>query len=152
MIRHDLEAAGISYRDADGAVADFHSLRHSCVSMLARGTAPVKIVQTLARHSTPTLTLGVSAHVGIFDQTAALEALPALDGSPPALESQAMQATGTDRQRISDRFAHYLPNGGSGEGQDSSVRVGNEDMSTGSDTIIMMGCNPLEASGLDGSS
>ncbi len=39
---------------------------------------PVKIVQSLARHSTPTLTLGVYAHVGLYDQSAALDALPDL--------------------------------------------------------------------------
>ena len=38
--------------------------------------APVKVVQSLARRSTPTLTLGIYAHVGLFDQTAALDALP----------------------------------------------------------------------------
>jgi integrase len=74
MIRHDLETAGIAYRDHDGRVADFHALRHSYVSMLARSTAPVKVVQTLARHSTPALTLGVYSHIGLFDQTGALDA------------------------------------------------------------------------------
>ena len=70
MIRADLEAAGISYRDASGRVADFHALRHSYVTALAKSNAPVKIVQSLARHSTPSLTLGVYSHVALFDQPA----------------------------------------------------------------------------------
>lgn len=78
MIRVDLEAAGIPYETASG-VADFHSLRHTFVTMLAKRTAPVKVVQMLARHSTPTLTLGVYSHVGLDDQASALEALPSID-------------------------------------------------------------------------
>jgi integrase len=54
LIQTDLERAGIPYRDDSDRVADFHALRHSYVSALARSNAPVKIVQTLARHSTPT--------------------------------------------------------------------------------------------------
>jgi site-specific recombinase XerC len=57
MLRSDLGAAGIAY-ETDSGTADFHALRHSYISALAKSNAPVKIVQTLARHSTPTLTLG----------------------------------------------------------------------------------------------
>ena len=35
MIRHDLDAAGIPYRDASDRVADFHALRHSYITALA---------------------------------------------------------------------------------------------------------------------
>ena len=48
-------------------VADFHAQRHSYITALDMSNAPVKVVQTLARHSTPTLTLGVYAHVGLYD-------------------------------------------------------------------------------------
>ena len=58
--------------------------------------APVKIVQSLARHSTPALTFGVYAHVGLFDQTAALDALPDLTARPHAPEAAELAATGTD--------------------------------------------------------
>jgi integrase len=96
MLRHDLEAAGIAYRDADGRVADFHALRHSYISMLARRTAPVKVVQTLARHSTPSLTLGIYSHIGVYDQTAALDALPDLTRPAPDSEPARLAMTGTD--------------------------------------------------------
>jgi site-specific recombinase XerC len=81
MIRTDLEAAGIAYRDGSDRVADFHSLRHSFITALAMCKAPVKVIQSLARHSTPALTLGVYAHVGLFDQTSALDALQYCPGS-----------------------------------------------------------------------
>jgi len=97
IIQADLEAAGIPYRDASNRVADFHSLRHAFISALAMSQAPVKVTQTLARHSTPTLTLGVYAHVGLYDQTAALEALPDQTGPiAPKSEPASLAATGTD--------------------------------------------------------
>jgi integrase/recombinase XerD len=78
MIQRDLKAAGVPYQDASGRFADFHALRHTYISALAMSAAPVKVIQSLARHSTPTLTLGTYAHVGVLDQTAALGALPGL--------------------------------------------------------------------------
>jgi integrase len=50
--------AGIEYENKEG-FADFHALRHTFIPTLAKSNAPVKIVQSLARHSTPVLTLGV---------------------------------------------------------------------------------------------
>jgi hypothetical protein len=41
--------------------------------------ANIKVAQELARHSTPTLTLGLYAHVQLPDQTRALDALPAIE-------------------------------------------------------------------------
>jgi len=76
MLRADLDAAGIPYRDDGGRVCDFHALRHTFVTRLARSGASVKVVQTLARHSTPVLTLGLYSHLEISDGAAALAALP----------------------------------------------------------------------------
>ena len=53
LIRADLDAAGLPYRDASDRVADFHALRHSYITALAMSRAPVKVIQSLARHSTP---------------------------------------------------------------------------------------------------
>jgi integrase len=106
MLRHDLEAAGIPFQ-TDSGTADFHALRHSFISALARSNAPVKIVQSLARHSTPTLTLGVYAHVRLYDQSAALEALPDLTRSAPDTQSSAGAATGTDASHA-NTFAPIL--------------------------------------------
>ena len=97
LIQADLKAAGIAYRDGSDRVADFHALRHSFITALAMSKAPVKVIQSLARHSTPTLTLGVYAHVGLYDQTAALDALPgqATPHRPDATEAATLAATGT---------------------------------------------------------
>lgn len=59
MFRNDLEASGIPYsiQGPDGQLfADFHSLRHSFLTLLGRGGVDLRTVQELADHSTPMLT------------------------------------------------------------------------------------------------
>src|SRR5262249_23922354 len=62
------------------------------------------------RHSTPTLTLGVYAHIGVYDQTAALDALPDLSDPTPSPEAAALAATGTDGGPTATQTA-TLPHG-----------------------------------------
>jgi integrase len=78
MLRGDLETAGIPYADEAGRVLDFHSTRHTFISRLAEGGVHPKMAQTLARHSSITLTMDFYTHLSIHDQTAALEKLPPL--------------------------------------------------------------------------
>ena len=92
----------LAYRDGAGLVADFHALRHTYVSRLVRSGANVKVAQDLARHSTPTLTLGRYAHLEILDQTKALDALPSIEKGVPELRTA--KATGTD-----DTVPHPVP-------------------------------------------
>jgi len=75
-------------------VADFHALRHTYISRLVASGAGLKVAQELARHSTPTLTLGRYAHVQLVDQTRALDALPAIEA--PRANVAALAATGTE--------------------------------------------------------
>ena len=82
--------------DASGGVLDFHALRHSYISWLVASGASVSVCQTLARHSTPTLTLGVYSHPTLADQGKALAALPLAPVAGPESEAEAMRATGTD--------------------------------------------------------
>ena len=59
MFRRDLEAVGIAYavEGPDGPeYADFHSLRHTYLTMLGRHGVDLRTVQELAGHSTPLLT------------------------------------------------------------------------------------------------
>ena len=76
MLKVDLKAAGIPYADGAGRVVDFHALRHTFITSVVSGGATVKAAQELARHSTPTLTIGRYAHVGLHDLSAALDGLP----------------------------------------------------------------------------
>ena len=99
MLRGDLAAAGIPYRDDQGDVADFHALRHSYISLLGRmGNSP-KVTQTLARHSDIKLTMNVYSHAHIHDLAAAVDGLPIIPGgNAPKIAS--MKATGTDGKTI----------------------------------------------------
>ena len=94
MVRMDLARAQLEYKDASGRVFDFHAFRHTFLTNLARAGAHPKATQSLARHSTITLTMDKYSHVGLVDMKKALDALPAL--TPSASESVALKATGTD--------------------------------------------------------
>lgn len=72
MLRRDLAAAGIPPVDSEGKVIDFHALRHSYITHLVRSGANPKVVQTLARHSSITLTLDRYCHVEDGDLREAL--------------------------------------------------------------------------------
>jgi len=87
----------LKHIDSDGRVLDFHGTRHTYISDIVAGGASVKTCQELARHSTPTLTIGRYSHARLHDLTAALDALPDLT-TPPATTTtaEAMAATGTD--------------------------------------------------------
>lgn len=78
-IRADLKAAGLPTKDSEGRKIDFHSLRTSYISFLANSSAPMKVTQKLARHSTPTLTMNIYAKVFPEQERAALAGLPGAD-------------------------------------------------------------------------
>ncbi len=86
-----LVKAGIDFEDADGRRADFHALRHTYGSMLAKvGVAP-RVAMSLMRHTDMRLTMNVYTDPRIFDMAGAVEMLPAVGEEP-----QRMIATGTD--------------------------------------------------------
>jgi integrase len=76
MLKIDLEAAGIPYA-VDGPsgplFADFHSLRHSFVTLLERSGVSPKLAQELARHSDNRLTLQRYTHATLHDRGSAVE-------------------------------------------------------------------------------
>lgn len=151
MIRVDLEAADIPY-ETDSGVCDFHSLRGVYISNLVSSGASVKTCQVLARHSTPSLTIGIYAKASLHDIKGAMDALPDLTATGPGHEAENMAATGTDGQPISNRLATHLPLTGDGTGRNLAVTGGNDDVSTDFLPVMSMGRNPLETAGLDGPS
>jgi integrase len=80
-LHKDLEDAGIA-RVEDGKTFDFHGLRHSFITHLARAGVPLATTQRLARHSDPRLTACTYTHLGISDLGAAVERLPSLRAEP----------------------------------------------------------------------
>ena len=83
----------LAYRDDGERVLDFHALRHTFITNLARGGVHPKVAQQLARHSTITLTMDRYSHTVIGELSDALTALPNLDGTSP--EQTRQRATGT---------------------------------------------------------
>jgi len=67
--------------DSAGCVADFHSLRHGFITYLVAANVPPKVAQTLARHSTITLTMDRYTHLGVVDLVAAVQRLPHVSGA-----------------------------------------------------------------------
>ena len=83
----------LKYRDSAGRIADFHATRHTYISSIVASGASVKTAQELARHSSPTLTIGRYSHARLHDIVGALEGLP--DQEAPETQ-QTLRATGTD--------------------------------------------------------
>jgi integrase len=75
-LQKTLEVAGIPYRDEAGRYADFHALRHTCLTMVARAGCDLKTLQSIARHSTVSLTMNIYVHPDREREAAAVAALP----------------------------------------------------------------------------
>jgi len=90
----------LCYRNDDGLFADFHSNRHLFITSLERAGVRPKMAQTPARHSDIRLTLGTYTHVEVYDQTAAIQSLPAPPGGGERVETEAaeLRSTGTEGQ------------------------------------------------------
>ena len=84
MFRKDLTDIGINADDFD-----FHCLRHTFSTLLIQSGVDVRTVQSLMRHSTPTLTLGLYTHIVLGAEKNAVECLP-------NWAVQTAKATGTD--------------------------------------------------------
>ena len=135
MLRADLKAASIPYRDDAGRVADFHSLRHTTGSFLAVTGASPKVAQSIMRHSDINLTMGVYTHSYREDEAAAVDKLPDLSH-----DSQRQRATGTADSHADDRDDSRLAlclaqKGGSDEtGRDVNRRSSNQNTGGGTRT------------------
>ncbi len=87
----------LAYSDESGRVIDFHALRHNVHhEPCPRGVHP-KTAQSLARHSTITLTMGPYTHSVVSDLATALDSLPPVASPEPRVEK--LRATGTEGGR-----------------------------------------------------
>ncbi len=97
----------LNYESDSGQKLDFHSLRHTCGAWLIIAGVDVKTVQTVMRHSTPTLTLNTYGHLldgAEADAVAALKVgtqqirskLAAIEGNVPATGCGEAEETAED--------------------------------------------------------
>jgi len=90
--RADLSAVGIPYEDDAGRAVDFHALRVTFISLLGEAGVYPMVIQTLARHSTIDLTMGVYMKFQGTNQREALDALPSLAVTSISKETMRMRA------------------------------------------------------------
>jgi len=76
LLKADLEAASLPTEDWVGNKIVFHSLRNSFITFLANRNIPAKIIQALARHSNPELTMNIYARAYDSSIKDALDKLP----------------------------------------------------------------------------
>ena len=77
MIQFDLARARIPYRDPEtDEYIDFHALRTTCATNLARGGVHPAVMQKRLRHCTMELTMGVYTKLNLDDQAEAVKAMP----------------------------------------------------------------------------
>ena len=122
MLRIDLGAAGIAYatEGPDGPeYADFHSLRHSYLTLGGRSGIDLRTLQELAGHSKPELTARYS-HRRLYDLAGAVEKLPNLvpTAGPAARAAEIpLRLTGTDGGMVKKSAVPGAVTGGIGPHQ-----------------------------------
>ena len=100
VLKKDLEAAGICYKDGAGRVVDVHALRHTFGTRLSKGGVWPRTAQGLMRHSGIDMTMKTYTDPRLLDRAAALNSLPKM---PRVIdvddERETLWATGTDDDR-----------------------------------------------------
>lgn len=76
VVRRDLKAAGIPYRDERGRVFDFHAFRKCLATHLNAAGVPIVTAKEMLRHTTVELTAGVYNDEELHDLRGAIDRLP----------------------------------------------------------------------------
>ena len=93
IIKFDLREAGIDFYDEQGQKIDFHSLRHTFITDLARAGIHPKVAQDLARHSSIDLTMNYYTHTSYDDKLSALCKLPPTTSIPDEVKTPIAMGT-----------------------------------------------------------
>jgi len=95
---YDRFGSGVLSVKTSAGCVDFHALRHTFITKLARSGVSPAVAKTLARHSTITLTMDHYTHLRVEDTRAALNALRLADTEAPEAQAVELRKTGTDSQ------------------------------------------------------
>jgi hypothetical protein len=93
VFRKDLKAAGIPETDDEKRRVDFHSLRKSLATLLAKSGATPRTAMEVMRHTDLRLTMSVHTDPTLLDTSGAVEQLPDLTAADDAVSGL---RTGTD--------------------------------------------------------
>ena len=114
----------------DGEILDFHSLRHTTGAWLAMVGEHPKVIQTIMRHSTVSLTMDTYGHLFPGSEAAAVAKLDDLcDG-----ERQTTRATGTHDAAVLSIADAQRPKS-AGKAQHWAQHTGRETMPSGCDPV-----------------
>lgn len=103
--RADLKKANVDLADGEGRVVDFHALRTTTGTMLARSGVMPQLAMRILRHSDVKITMKHYTDLRLADAARAVAALPSF-GVPKAPANQAQLATGTNgRPNTTERDA-----------------------------------------------
>jgi integrase len=75
-MKRDLKKAGIEYEDDKGRRADFHSLRHTLATNLARRNIPPRVAMEIMRHSDIRLTMNRYTDASLLPMADAIAKMP----------------------------------------------------------------------------
>jgi hypothetical protein len=93
----------------EGEVIDFHALRHTCGAWLAMAGAHPKVVQTVMRHSTITLTMDTYGHLFPGQDPEAVARMPNIVSADPR---RAGRLRTTEEPRRAERSAAHAQQSG----------------------------------------
>lgn len=82
MLRADLEAAKVDFETPAGR-CDVHALRVCFISALGQAGASARVTMQLARHASPSMTLGAYSRAQATEEARALGSLPDIWSEPP---------------------------------------------------------------------
>ena len=100
MLKKDLAAAGIPYKDRLGRQADFHSLRHTFGTNLSRAGVLPRVAMELMRHSDLRLTMKVYTDATQLPAAEGIDLLPSLIKLGPHIGPQELGAGSHDVTRV----------------------------------------------------
>jgi len=87
--RREKDTDFLAYRDSDGRYLDFHALRVTYGTALARAGVRLQVAQQLMRHSTPVLTANVYTRLELHDLRGAVSRLSCAAAAHGATDQQA---------------------------------------------------------------
>lgn len=93
-LRADLQAADIPYKDEEGRQADFHSLRHTFNTNMAKAGVHVRLAMQLMRHSDIKLTTKVYTDAVQLPTAGAIEMLPSVLDADTQIDPQKIVPSG----------------------------------------------------------